>query len=93
MQMQRKSLENMATESMKWEAKQTEAKKACARDYERFRSLQEESKSIMDALYKEKLMKTDLTTSVNTTLQQVREAERETREKKRNAALGLDPLG
>lgn len=90
MQMQRKSLGNMATEAAEWTVKGEAARKACARDYARFKSLQEESKSIMDELFKEKLAKAELTTNINTMSHQVREAKRDTREEERNAALGIE---
>jgi hypothetical protein len=75
--MQRKSLRNMATEAAEWTVKGEAARKACARDYARFKSLQEE------------FAKAELTTNINTMSHQVREAKRDTREKERNAALGI----
>ena len=89
MQLQRKSLQDMTTKSSEWTTKGAAAKKACVRDYERFKSLQEESKSIMDVLLKEKLAKAELTTDVNTKSYHARMAERDNREKERNAALGI----
>lgn len=71
-------------------AKGAAAKEARGRDCEIFRSLQGESKSIMDMLLKEKLLKAELTTDINTVSHQVRVAERDTREKERHATLGIE---
>lgn len=87
MQLKRKSFEDMATETSTWTAKGVAAKYACARDNDRFISLQGDSKSLMDLLFNEKVAKAELTTSVNTLAHQVRLAERDTREKERDAAV------
>jgi len=85
MQVKRKSLEDMAVESLEWTAKGAAANAACASDNLRFKSLQDESKAMMDLLFAEKLAKANVTTMVNTLEHEVRLAEKEAREKNRDA--------